>query len=514
MVLASRLHPSHTVSAMAELLPLPVASPALPQTIQLAVNGEGAPRAPLAYLEIESLTFGEFKQGQIITIGRDSKKCNLRFQNKEVSFVHCEIYSVLFDKDEQYPALVYVRDCQSASGTFVNGNLVGKAPSVSPARLLENNDTISLFADQYLIKETILGSGAFANVYLAVDIKTRKQLICKVHDLSSLQKRYESAIERVDREMAIWSQLDHPNIIAFHRAFKTSNTMYTFADLATGGDLFSLLEREQTIPELEIKWIISQVLRAVDYLHCKGVAHRDIKPENVLCSSSFHMHHRIVLADFGCAGVTSLGRLTSHVGTDVYRAPEAQRAAQPHGVAVDIWSIGVLALQLLSGNEPVEEFSPKCTESDIESIIMLINLRRVGQCNGPISQNGLDFILSCLNPQPLARPSAAKAAKHLWFRESAHQILQFQEREKQLSWKPRGILFPAVVALSGRALASPPVASLPAKRVKRGQENFTSTVFEVQPFVPINVKHENLTSIGEYVPDSAPPSRETTPGHE
>ena len=69
---------------------------------------------------------------------------NLRLQNKAVSLVHCEIYSVLFDKDEQYPTLVYVRDCQSASGTFVNGDLVGKGPSVTPARLLENNDTISV----------------------------------------------------------------------------------------------------------------------------------------------------------------------------------------------------------------------------------------------------------------------------------------------------------------------------------------------------------------------------------
>jgi serine/threonine protein kinase len=85
--------------------------------------------------------------------------------------------------------------------------------------------------------------------------------------------------------------------------------------------LFSLLEREKTILGLEIKWIITQLLCAVEYLHSKGVAHRDIKLENILCSLSVHLEHRVALADFGCAGVTSLGRMTSDVGTNIYRAP-------------------------------------------------------------------------------------------------------------------------------------------------------------------------------------------------
>lgn len=105
------------------------------------------------------------------------------------------------------------------------------------------------------------------------------------------------------------------------RSSELISNRFTFGELATGGDLFSLLEREKSLPELEIKWIMTQVLSAVKYLHCKGVAHRDIKPENVLCTTSPQACHRIALADFGCSGITSLGRMTSNVGTDLYQAP-------------------------------------------------------------------------------------------------------------------------------------------------------------------------------------------------
>ncbi|KAL1907719.1 hypothetical protein Sste5344_006550 [Sporothrix stenoceras] len=107
-------------------------------------DAEEEPPTPLAWFEIESSTYGEFKQRQIITIGRDARSCNLRFKCKAVSAVHCEIYSVLFDLSSNYRPLIYVRDCQSNSGTFVNGQLVGKGPLVTVGRVLEKDDIITV----------------------------------------------------------------------------------------------------------------------------------------------------------------------------------------------------------------------------------------------------------------------------------------------------------------------------------------------------------------------------------
>ncbi|OAA55065.1 Myosin light chain kinase-related protein [Niveomyces insectorum RCEF 264] len=380
---------------MAATNALGCASPIAPEDGSSSSDVEEVPRGPLAWIE-----------------------------NAAVSPLHCEIYSVLFAKNEQCPPLLYVRDCQSTSGTYVNGQLVGQGRYVTAARLLENNDAISvgpctlriceypvpatnitltscqkeeatLFADEYVLKDTVIGYGAFAN--------------CK------------------------------------KPPFGASSTMFTFGELATGGDLFSLLERERFIPEIEIKWIATQLLGAVDYLHCKGVAHRDIKPENILCTSSLYMHHRIALADFGCAGVASFGRMTSYVGTKPYRAPEVQSSNVPHKFSVDIWAVGIVMLQLLAGAQGVEMLAD--SQGACEQLIRVLNTQRAGVRKQPISQEGVDFILACLNPNSHERPTAAAAAKHPWLSGSEQERTLFRERKKQLAWKPRDIVIPAVVDL-------------------------------------------------------------------
>lgn len=73
--------------------------------------------------------------------------------------------------------------------------------------------------------------------------------------------------------------------------------------------------------ELEIRWIIHQVLRGVVYIHGKGVAHRDIKPENILCAVVPDVSYRVALSDFGDAAMVRGGRMRSEVGTSFYRAP-------------------------------------------------------------------------------------------------------------------------------------------------------------------------------------------------
>jgi len=73
--------------------------------------------------------------------------------------------------------------------------------------------------------------------------------------------------------------------------------------------------------ELEIRWILRQVLQGLLYMHKRGVAHRDIKPENILCATAPNAAFRVMLSDFGDSAITSKGRRKSDVGTSFYRAP-------------------------------------------------------------------------------------------------------------------------------------------------------------------------------------------------
>lgn len=166
----------------------------------------------------------------------------------------------------------------------------------------------------------------------------------------------------------------------------------------------------------------------------------------------------------------------------------------PHGVAVDIWAIGMLVLQLLSGYQPVEPIDDSCTERDIANLVVSVNLQRTGQVKGPISQNGIDFILACLTLQPHARPTAAGAAKHPWLRESADEVLLFKEREKKLHWKPRGIIIPTVVRLQD--VGSDPTTRHTASKEKQRVPDEETAVSPGRK----NADDQNVAS--ERIPDS------------
>lgn len=212
---------------------------------------------------------------------------------------------------------------------------------------------VQLLEDRYVISNRTIGDGAHAVVYLANEVKTGKQVVCKVHDLASVS-RSPQKLQRIRQEAILLSYLDHvsswrtrsrkvqgltgqPNILSFRAAFQTQQTLsvprpdhrafpsdtnrYIFTELATGGDLFSLLTKYNIFKEVEVRWIVRQVLSGVVYIHGKGVAHRDIKPENILCAIAPDASYRVLLSDFGDSAMASRGRMKSHVGTTFYRAP-------------------------------------------------------------------------------------------------------------------------------------------------------------------------------------------------
>ncbi|CCC12249.1 hypothetical protein SMACR_05321 [Sordaria macrospora] len=264
-------------------------------------------------------------------------------------------------------------------------------------------------------------------------------------------------------------QSRQPNILSIKAAFESEHSVYIFTELATGGDLFSLLSRERTLPELEIRWIIRQILNAVDYIHKKGVAHRDIKPENILCAIAPNVSYRLVLSDFGDSAVTNYGRLKSEVGTTFYRAPECYNSERGHSLSADIWSIGMLCLQLFSGFQELPNFrhldfasqgridrylniifgdhscdvtiqdgAPTYDDDEDDPIDPQTSRLRPDE---DISSDAKEFIRGCLTYNSRHRLTARQALIHRWMCESEEDDSLFRrlEHDNAASWEPKKI---------------------------------------------------------------------------
>jgi Tol biopolymer transport system component/tRNA A-37 threonylcarbamoyl transferase component Bud32 len=209
--------------------------------------------------------------------------------------------------------------------------------------------TTALTGHYVVLRE--LGSGGMATVYLAEDIRHHRKVAVKV-------LRPELALslgaERFLREIDIAAQLQHPNILPLLDSGSADGLLYYVMPYVEGESLRDRLTREGEFPVREAVRILCEVTDALSLAHRHGVVHRDIKPGNILLSG----RHALV-ADFGVAKAVSeaTGRqsLTSAgvaLGTPAYMAPE-QASADPHiDHRADIYAVGVLAYELLTGRPP------------------------------------------------------------------------------------------------------------------------------------------------------------------
>jgi serine/threonine-protein kinase len=212
-------------------------------------------------------------------------------------------------------------------------------------------------ADRYRL-ERELGRGGMATVYLARDLKHDRAVALKV-----LQPELAASLgpERFLREIKVVAGLQHPNILPVHDSGEAANRLWFAMPCVEGESLRARLSREGELPIGEAVRLLRDVVDALAYAHQHGVVHRDIKPDNILLSG----HHALV-ADFGVAKALSAaaddGGLTSAgmaVGTPAYMAPE-QAAADPHADhRADIYAVGAMAYEMLTGGPPFTGATPQ-----------------------------------------------------------------------------------------------------------------------------------------------------------
>jgi TolB-like protein len=223
------------------------------------------------------------------------------------------------------------------------------------ADLLERLKTA--LADRYTI-ERELGSGGMATVYLAQDLKHERQVAVKV-----LRPELAAALgpERFHQEIKIAAHLNHPHVLPLLDSGEADGFLYYVMPHIEGESLRDKLAREGELPVAEAVRILRDVVDALSHAHKHGVVHRDIKPDNILLSE----RHALV-TDFGVAKAvseaTGAQRLTTEgvaLGTPAYMSPE-QAAADKHiDHRADIYAVGVVAYELLTGRTPFLAATPQ-----------------------------------------------------------------------------------------------------------------------------------------------------------
>ena len=208
--------------------------------------------------------------------------------------------------------------------------------------------------DDYAV-EGQLGAGGFAVVYLVRDVHLKRKLAVKV--LSPDIIASHSVLERFRREAETIAQLSHPHIVPLHFIGQKNDLVYLVMEAIDGGSLGDRLEREGQLTIEEAARIFGEVASALAHAHKRGVIHRDIKPQNVLLDSE---SGRALVTDFGIARTAEGGSLTATgmvVGTPAYLSPE-QVTGEPSDHRADIYALGVMMYQMLTGQPPFTGATP------------------------------------------------------------------------------------------------------------------------------------------------------------
>ncbi len=210
----------------------------------------------------------------------------------------------------------------------------------------------TLVDGRYRILER-LGSGGMADVYCAEDQQLGRRVALKV-----LHRRYaedEQFVERFRREASSAAGLSQPNVVAIFDRGEWDGTYYIAMEFVDGRTLKDIIrERGPAPPEAAID-VTLQILRAARYAHKHGVIHRDIKPHNVLIDPD----GRVRVTDFGIAraGTSDITETGSVMGTAQYLSPE-QAQGRPVDARSDLYSIGIVLYELLTGQVPFDAESP------------------------------------------------------------------------------------------------------------------------------------------------------------
>ncbi|MCC6242694.1 MAG: protein kinase [Gemmatimonadaceae bacterium] len=259
----------------------------------------------------------------------------------------------------------------------------------------------SIDAD-YLI-ERELGGGGMSRVFLATERALQRRVVIKVlpPELSAGVN-----VDRFRREIQLAAQLQHPHIVPLLATGDKDGILWFSMPFIEGESLRGALNSKKRLPARDVVRVLHDVVDALAYAHARGIVHRDIKPDNILTSG---MH--AMVTDFGVAkalsaaipmaGGTSTGMA---IGTPAYMAPEQLAADPAADHRVDIYAVGLLAYELVTGHSPFSGSSPQATMA-----AQLTETPKPPHQFANIPEGLSTLIMRCLEKDSAKRPQSAQA---------------------------------------------------------------------------------------------------------
>jgi protein kinase-like protein/2TM domain-containing protein len=347
---------------------------------------------------------------------------------------------------------------------------------------------VAAVGDLFLIDDEI-GRGGMSVVYAARDLRLNRRVAIKV---LPPELGFDPGVrERFRREAQTAAQLNHPHIVPIYTVDDRGGLTYFVMGLIEGESLAQRLAREPTPPLAEATRILGDVADALAYAHAHGVVHRDIKPDNILIERD---SGRVFVTDFGIARAAEAGtRITVTgiaVGTPAYMSPEQALGERDVDGRSDLYSLGVVAYQMLAG-------APPFTANNTPAMLM----KHVGEAPPPLATRRPDLppnlvtaVERALEKKPEDRwPSAGAFADALrageglsdqgdgarregrqgteWRRAggsgAAHAPAQAPAPAADDRWREWGLGFPPRPATPGAPAASAPVTSRESLRAAR-----------------------------------------------
>lgn len=230
--------------------------------------------------------------------------------------------------------------------------------------------------------EGFLGAGGMGCVY-----RVRERASGRVSALKVLPRELAADpafAERFDREARTLSRLQHPNIVGIHRFGQSGGFCYLLMEHVDGANLRQALRAGKFTPEQALS-LIPHLCDALQYAHGQGVLHRDIKPENILLDAE----GRVKIADFGIAKIVgepgtvaddfTLTRTGARVGTPHYMAPEQVERPDAVDHRADIYSLGVVFYELLTGELPLGRFQAPSAKATLDARVDEIVFRALAK---------------------------------------------------------------------------------------------------------------------------------------